>query len=39
MTKLKATKVSEDVNDKNYQTQYKYSWSKSEFKLRNINVY
>ncbi len=39
MPKLKAMKGSEDVNDKYYQTQYKYIWSKSGFRLRNINVY
>ncbi len=37
--KLKAVKGSEDIQDKDYQTQYKYSWSKSVLRLRNIDVY
>ncbi len=36
---LKAAKGSEDIQDKDYQTQYKYSWSKSVLRLRNIEVY
>ncbi len=37
--KLKAAKGSEDIQDKDYQTQYKYSWSKSVLRLGNIDVY
>ncbi len=36
---LRLRRGSEDINDKDYQTQYMYSWSKSGFRLRNINVY
>ncbi len=37
--KLKAVRWSEDIQDKDYQTQYKYSWSKSVLRLRKIDVY
>ncbi len=40
MPKLKATKGSEDVNDKDYQLNNIYIYLvKSGFRLRNINVY